>query len=103
MKYVFSIFIGAATGACAVLLHSAFAPIGPVIASLGTFIAIWSVGRKFGKRIYKIYAAISWIYIFWKASILGAGGELLVQGDNVGSALLFFGFTSLVIAVALPA
>jgi hypothetical protein len=61
------------------------------------------VGRKFGKRIYKIIAALSWLYVFSKASLLGAGGELLVQGDNAGSALLFFGVTSLVIAVALPA
>jgi xanthosine utilization system XapX-like protein len=103
MTYIFSLLIGAATGAVAVLLHNALPPAGPILAFLGTFISVWSVGRKFGKRIYKIIAALSWLYVFSKASLLGAGGELLVQGDNAGSALLFFGVTSLVIAVALPA
>jgi len=103
MKFIFSIAIGAATGACAVLLHNLLPPAGSILAFLGTFIAVWSVGRKFGKRIYKVLAGFSWLYIITKASVLGAGGELLVQGDNAGSALLFLGITGLIIAIALPA
>jgi hypothetical protein len=103
MNYLFSVAIGALTGACAVLLHNFALPFGPILAILGTLISIWAVGRKFGKRTYKVVAAISWILIFSKASLLGSGGELLVQGDNSGSALLFFGFTALIVAIVLPA
>ena len=103
MKFIFSAAIGAITGACAVLLHNSYPPFGAVLSVLGTFVAVWSVGRKFGKRIYKIVAAALWLYVFSKGSYLGAGGELLVQGDNAGTTLLFFGFVALIVAVALPA
>lgn len=103
MKLVASLFFGALTGACAVLLHNFAPPFGPILSFLGTLLAIWALGRKFGKRSYKLIAALTWIYVFSKASMLGSGGELLVQGDNAGSALLFFGITALIIAIALPA
>ena len=103
MIYIFSIAIGALTGACAVLIHNFYSPLGPIFSILGTLMAIWAVGRKFGKRSYKLIAALSWIYVFSKAALLGSGGELLVQGDNAGSSLLFFGITALIVAIALPA
>jgi hypothetical protein len=103
MKFFFSALIGSIAGACAVLLHNSYPPFGLVLSVLGTFITVWSVGRKFGRRRYKIFAAALWLYVFSKGSYLGAGGELLVQGDNAGSTLLFFGVIALIVAVALPA
>jgi hypothetical protein len=103
MKFIFSGLIGALTGACAVLLHNSYPPFGAFLSVLGTFVALWSVGRKFGKRRYKIFAAALWLFVFYIGSNLGAGGELLVQGDNAGSTLLFFGVIALIVAVVLPA
>lgn len=103
MKFAASLLIGALTGACAVLIHNFAPPFGPILSFLGTLLAIWALGRKFGKRSYKFFAAVAWLYVFSKASMLGSGGELLVQGDNAGSSLAFFGITALIVAIALPA
>jgi hypothetical protein len=53
---------------------------------------IWWVGRYCGKRRYRIYALAAWFIVIARAGSFGAGQELLIQGDNAGSALLTLGF-----------
>lgn len=103
MKFVFSFLVGIASGIAAVLLHDMASPFGALLAIAGTFTSMWVLGRKFGKRIYKLVGIVGWVCVFAKAATLGAGGELLVQGNNTGSALAFFGTLSLIVALALPA
>lgn len=103
MKTLLSITIGALVSAAAVFLHLLLPPYGLIIAILGTFTSIWVVGRRFGKRRFKFIASLSWVLIFSKAASPGSGGELLVQGDNLGSALMFLGFAAIVAATAMPA
>ena len=99
MKLFAALAIGAATGVAAVFLHLFLPPFGLVLACLGSFTAIWAIGRKYGKRRYKFYALIAWLIVIGKAGSFGAGQELLIQGDNQGSALLVIGFITGVIAV----
>ena len=89
MKTLLSITVGSLVSAAAVFLHLLLPPYGLMIAILGTFTSVWVVGRRFGKRRFKFIASISWVVIFSKAASAGTGGELLVQGDNLGSALMF--------------
>ena len=53
---------------------------------------IWWVGRYCGKRRYRLYALAAWFFVIARAGSFGAGQELLIQGDNAGSALLTLGF-----------
>ena len=103
MKMIYSAALGLLTGIAAVLLHVFYPPFGLVIALLGSAATIWSIGRHFGSRTYKLFASITWTLILWRASSFGVGNELLVQGNSEGSALVFLGLVALFIVTALPA
>ena len=102
MKYFFALVAGAVTGAAATLLHLFMPPFGIALAIIGTLTSIWSVGRIYGKRKFKLIAALGWSAIFLRASTFGAGKEIFVQGDNLGNAFFFLSFLALAIAIALP-
>jgi hypothetical protein len=100
MKYLLALIYGAGSGAIAILLHQSVPPFGVITSLLFTYIAIWSIGRRFGGRRYKWWAAIAWIAVLLRGATFGAGQELLVQGDGVGSTLLLIGTLVALVAVA---
>jgi hypothetical protein len=102
MKYFFAVLAGAVTAAAATFLHLFTPPFGIALAIIGTFTSIWSVGRIYRKRRFKVIAALGWSAIFFRASTFGAGKEIFVQGDNLGNAFFFLSFLALAIAIALP-
>ena len=102
MKYFFALLSGAVTAAAATFLHLFMPPFGIALAIIGTLTSIWSVGRIYGKRKFKLIAALGWSAIFLRASTFGTGKEIFVQGDNLGNAFFFLSFLALVIAIALP-
>lgn len=102
MKYLFALLAGAVTAAAATLLHLYMPPFGIALAIIGTLTSIWSVGRIYGKRRFKVIAALGWSAIFLRASTFGSGKEIFVQGDNLGNAFFFLSFMALAIAIALP-
>ena len=102
MKYLFALVAGAVTAAAATLLHLFMPPFGIGLAIIGTLTSIWSVGRIYGKRKFKVIAALGWSAIFLRASTFGTGKEIFVQGDNLGNAFFFLSFLALAIAIALP-
>jgi hypothetical protein len=102
MKSLLALVIGLATGVSAILLHLAFPPFGLALAVAGTFTALWALGRYFGSRIYKSLAAAAWFAIFWQGAKYGVGNEILIQGDNLGTAFTFLGTLAIFIAVVLP-
>lgn len=103
MKYVFSLLAGVASAVAATFLHKFAPPFGLVISIIGTFTAVWTIGRIYAGRRFKAVAAIGWIAIFFRAASFGIGKELFVQGDNLGNAFFFISFAALAIAIALPA
>jgi hypothetical protein len=103
MKFVYSAALGILTGIAAVLLHIFSPPLGLTLSLLGSAATIWTIGRHFGARKYKLIASITWGLILWRASTFGVGNELLVQGNSQGSALVFLGVLALFIVTALPA
>ena len=103
MKFLGALFAGVASGTAAIFLHHFAPPIGLLVSVAGTFAAIWSLGRLFGKRFYKLIAASSWLAIFWKGASLGVGNEIFIQGDNLGNIFLLASFSALLLAIALPA
>ena len=102
MKYLSALLAGAVTAAAATLLHLFMPPFGIALAIIGTLTSIWSVGRIYGKRRFKVIAALGWSAIFLRASTVGTGKEIFVQGDNLGNAFFFLSFLALAIAIALP-
>ena len=103
MPWLISLLVGAITGAAAVLLHLALSPVGLIISVLGTFTSTWALGRVFGSRKYKAMAGVSWSLVFWQGAKFGVGNEILIQGDNLGTGLLFFGAIAIISAITLPA
>ena len=102
MKIVISALAGAFLGASASLLHLAIFPIGLIFSLFGSAIGIWTLGRIWRTRKYKVIAAIAWLYVLVQGATLGVGGELLIQGDLAGSLVILLGTLTLVLAVLLP-
>jgi len=102
MRTFYAALLGIIFGIAAVFLHSFFPPLGIIIAILGSATGIWSIGRVWGKRRFKIIASILWIAIVIRASAAGVGQEFLIQGDGLGLSLLNFGLIAILVAIALP-
>ncbi|MDP1719669.1 MAG: hypothetical protein Q8L08_01530 [Candidatus Nanopelagicaceae bacterium] len=101
MKLLASLAWGIVLGAAAVLLHDAYVPLGLIIALLGSSIGVWLVGRMWGRRRYKVAAVVAWLILVLRAGSLGAGNELLVQGNITGNALVVGGFLVLLAVASL--
>jgi len=100
MKLVGSFLWGGILGVAAVLLHSAYVPFGIALALIGSGIGIWLIGKAWGMRRYKVLAAIGWSLVTLRGGSPGVGGELLVQGNFAGNALVVGGFAMLALTVA---
>ena len=92
MKFLYAIALGAATALGATLIHQTLPPFGVALGIFTTYVMIWWVGRYCGKRRYRVFALTAWFFVIARAGSFGAGQELLIQGDNAGSALLTLGF-----------
>ena len=99
MKFLASLLFGALVAISATLIHQTLPPFGVAVGIIATYVGIWYMGRRYGKRRYKFYALIAWLIVISKAGSFGAGNELLIQGDNPGSALLMIGFLVGLVAV----
>ena len=102
MKFLLAFLFGAVTCSAAVLLHQTLPPFGLIAGLTGTALSIWWIGRKFGAKRYKKYAALGWVLVIYQAATFGTGHELLVQGDGPGNSLLLLGFATAVISSFLP-
>ena len=103
MRLILSFVIGTILGAAAVLLHSSYQPWGLLFSIVGSGVGIWLLGRAWGLRRYKFLAALAWCAVFLRAGTLGIGGELLIQGNSMGNALMVGGLLSLIVAISLKA
>jgi hypothetical protein len=103
MKLLGALIVGVATGVAAIFLHLYLPPFGIALSIIGTFLAIWSLGRRYGKRFYKVIGGLGWIVIFLKGASFGVGREILIQGNSLGNTFLLLSFIALLAAVALPA
>jgi hypothetical protein len=103
MKVLPSVLAGAATGVAAVFLHLFLPPFGLALAVIGTFTAIWAVGRRFGKRRYKFLATLAWMFIFSRGASFGNGKEIFIQGDSLGNYFLALSFIAIIAALLMPA
>ena len=99
MKFLFSLLFGALIAVSATLIHQTLPPLGVSAGIFATYLGIWYLGRRYGKRRYKFYALSAWLVVIARAGSFGAGNELLIQGDNAGSALLMIGFLAGLVAV----
>ena len=99
MRSIYSLLFGAAIGLSGTLLHNSYHPIGIFI----SFIAIWWAARL----VISMYSSRSALFLFisgWglvilRASSLGNGGEILIQGNVYGNLFAFGGLTLLALSV----
>ena len=99
MRVLISFIFGGVVAIGATLIHPTRPPVGVILALIGSYLCIRWVGRYFGKKRYKLIALFGWFMVIIRAGTFGAGQELLIQGDNTGTALLFIGFILGIIAV----
>lgn len=99
MNLLYSALFGAFIAIAGAFLHNGYQPLG-LIASLVAL--VWSmhlIRNTFNRRVCSIAFAVGWIVVVLRASTLGNGNELLIQGNTYGNLFAFGG--SLVIAVTL--
>ncbi len=99
MRYVGALIWGAVLGGAAVMIYTAFPPSGLILALAGSGVGVWLIGKSWGMRRYKVLASLMWGYVVLRGGTPGVGGELLVQGNTLGNALVFAGIGTLAIAV----
>jgi hypothetical protein len=102
VKYLFSFIVGGLTAAGGVFLHLSYPPAGLILALAGSAATFWSIGRRYGKRRFKVIAFLGWLTVINDATKLGDGGELLVQGDRLGMTFLASALTVVVVSIFLP-
>ena len=102
MKYLLSFLVGGLTAAAGVFLHLSYPPAGLILALAGTAATFWSIGRRYGKRRFKVAALLGWLIVINDATTFGDGGELLIQGDRAGMTFLASGLTIVVLSIFLP-
>lgn len=102
MKYFYSLLLGAALGASSVFLYSFYPPVGVIFSVTASAMGIWTAGRLWGKRFYKLIAAVIWGIVVLRAGFPGINDEYLIQGDSTGISLINFGFIAIVIAILAP-
>ena len=102
MRYFYSIILGAALGASSVFIYSFYPPFGVLLSIIASFLGVWSTGRLWGKRVFKIIVAAVWSLVVLRAGFPGINNEYLIQGNSTGYSLINFGFIALAIAILAP-
>jgi len=102
MRAIYSLILGLALGASSVFVYSIFPPVGVVLAIFASCIGIWAAGRQWGRRSYKLIAALAWGFVVLRAGFPGINEEYLIQGNAVGTSFINFGFIAVVVAVLAP-
>ncbi|CAB4587386.1 MAG: hypothetical protein F2703_01220 [Actinobacteria bacterium] len=103
MRFIYSVIFGAALGAGSVFLHASLPPFGLLLSLAATCAGIWSIGRLWGGRNFRVIASLAWIAVVLRAGFPGASDEYLIGGSTVGVSLINGGFLILILAVLLPA
>lgn len=102
MKHIFALLFGAALGASSVFIYSIYPPVGLIFSIGASAIGVWTAGRVWGRRIFKVLAAIAWSLVVLRAGFPGINDEYLLQGNSTGISLINFGFIAIVIAILAP-
>jgi peptidoglycan/LPS O-acetylase OafA/YrhL len=102
VKYLLSFLVGGLTATGGVFLHLSYPPAGLFLALAGSAATFWSIGRRYGKRRFKVVALLGWLIVINDATTFGDGGELLVQGDSAGMTFLASALTIVVVSIFLP-
>jgi len=50
MQFLFSLIFGAAIAISSTLIHQTLPPVGVIVGIFATYLGIWYVGRRSGKR-----------------------------------------------------
>jgi hypothetical protein len=100
VSLIFALLSGAASAVVAILIHQTLPPYGVIAGLVFTYLVLWWIGRFFGSRKYKFFAALGWFLVMARAATFGAGQELLIQGDGAGTSILLLGLLVLFIGVA---
>jgi hypothetical protein len=101
MRFFASILWGVILGTSAIFLHAAYPPFGLLLAVSGSAVGIWMIGRAWGKRYLKLLSVVGWFAIVIRASTLGVGSELLVQGNWSGNSLVVGGLLCVIVSVSM--
>jgi len=99
LSAIVALFLGGVISFIGVILHNSFHPIGIILALLTTLVGINFIGKLFGSRKYKIFAAIGWILITLRAGTFGLSHEILIISNLYGNLFLLGGLLITVFAV----
>lgn len=91
MRFLKALTVGAISGLLSILIYQSLPPFGIAGALIATYAAIWWVGREYDKKRYKAIAALMWFLVIYRAGTFGAGDEILITANNLGTALFFLG------------
>ena len=96
MDLLLSSLFGALVAVAGIFLHNSYQPFGLIISLSALVIGFILVKRMYERRFCNVLFIIFWLAPVTRASTLGNGGELLIQGNSYGNTYLVVGAVILI-------
>mgnify|MGYP003338756466 FL=1 len=91
MDLLLSSLFGALIAVAGIFLHNAYQPFGLIISLSALVIGFILVTKMYERRVCNFLFMIFWLAPVTRASTLGNGGELLIQGNFYGNTFIVVG------------
>ena len=95
---IMAFLFGAGVGLSGALLHNSYRPIGLLLSLLALVLGAHLVREMHQSRASSWLYLIGWLLIIIRGSSIGNGGEILIEGNLYGNALVIGGILLVMIA-----
>lgn len=89
---------GAAVGLADVLLHNSYRPFGLLLSLLALALGAYLIREMYKSRLSSWLYVFGWLAVIVRASSIGNGGEILVEANFYGNALVLGGVALLAVS-----
>lgn len=92
IRTAFAALFGVGVGISGVFLHNAYKPVGLIASLAALLIGGYLVREMYHSRLRSWAYVAGWVFIVFRGSTIGNGGELLIEANSYGNIFVFAGF-----------
>lgn len=97
IRTLLAALFGVAVGISGVFLHNAYKPAGLFASFLALLLGGYLVREMYRSRLRSWAYVAGWVFIVFRGSTIGNGGELLIEANAYGNIFVFVGFILILI------
>lgn len=83
---------GVGVGISGVFLHNAYKPAGLIASLIALLLGGYLVREMYRSRLSSWAYVAGWVFVIFRGSTIGNGGELLIEANTYGNIFVFLGF-----------